>query len=429
MAASTVVTRPSLTQLKRQAKELLDGFAAGDDSARQRVVRGLPRLSGDSTRIVGLQLQLADAQFVVARENGYDSWPKLKAYAESGQGGPTPFLRAVLAVVDGDIEGLQSMLTADPALIHRCSPEAHRARLLHYIAANGVENHLQRTPPNAAEVCRLLLKSGADVDSPCETYGGGPNQTTMNLLVSSLWPHRAGLQAKLVEVLLDAGAAIDGPMGDGAPLRTALQHGYTDTARTLERRGARVDALDLAAGLGQVEALDDLWDAAPVDMDDTRAGWQPGLGGRFQAFILACRNNQPEACLRLQVLGIDIDTHPADGGTGLHEAILWNHVRVVQALLAHGASTMIKHGRWQARALDFASYNGRLACVQVLLDHGELSDQDTAADLEESLVSAVSQDHLDVARILCTAGATRERALARARELGLEDMVSMLTTT
>jgi ankyrin repeat protein len=137
---------------------------------------------------------------------------------------------------------------------------------------------------------------------------------------------------------------------------------------------------------------------------------------------------QVEACLRLQALGIYIDAHPADGGTGLHEAILWNHPGVVQALLEHGASVMIRYGRWQATALDFASYNGRLECVQILLERGA-SGRDISADLDEALVSAASQDHIDVARLLCNTGADRQRALAQARRLGLDDMVSLLSTT
>ena len=331
-----------------------------------------------------------------------------------------PFRSAVLAVVNGDMETLRTMLRADPALIHERSSEAHHAQLLHYIAANLVESHLQRTPSNAVEVCRLLLESGAEVDSLCETSQGRPNQTTLNLLVSSVGPHRAGLQSQLAETLLDAGAAIDGPQDDGAPLRMALQFGYTETAQTLERRGARVDALDLAAGLGRVELLQDLWERAPAE-DATGAAWQPGRGGRFQALTLACRNGHVEASLRLLDLGVDIDAHPPDGGTALHEAILWDQLDVLRALLARGADAAIPHGRWQATALDFASYNGRLECVQALLDHG------ASADADQALVSAAAQNHLDVARRLLTAGADSEPALARARELGHDQMVALLT--
>ena len=63
--------RPDLDQLKRQAKELLHAAQGGDSTAVQR-------LGGRST------IRLADAQFVIAREHGFTSWPRLKASIASG---------------------------------------------------------------------------------------------------------------------------------------------------------------------------------------------------------------------------------------------------------------------------------------------------------------------------------------------------------
>ncbi|HEX7090104.1 MAG TPA: hypothetical protein VF192_08200 [Longimicrobiales bacterium] len=66
---------PSLEQQKKQAKELLKALRAGDANARERVRRHLP----DKRRIT-----LADAQFVLAREYGFESWVKLKAHIGRG---------------------------------------------------------------------------------------------------------------------------------------------------------------------------------------------------------------------------------------------------------------------------------------------------------------------------------------------------------
>ena len=52
---------PSLAQQKKQAKELLQSFTAGDPEARDRIRAVLP----DKQRIA-----LGDAQFVLAREYG-----------------------------------------------------------------------------------------------------------------------------------------------------------------------------------------------------------------------------------------------------------------------------------------------------------------------------------------------------------------------
>src|SRR4029079_14228007 len=61
-------------------------------------------------------------------------------------------------------------------------PPAHRATLLHYVAANGVEGYRQVTPANAVDVARLLLQAGAEVDALADMYGG--HHTTLSMLVS-----------------------------------------------------------------------------------------------------------------------------------------------------------------------------------------------------------------------------------------------------
>ena len=74
------------------------------------------------------------------------------------------------------------------------------------MAANGIEVERQiQSPANAVEIMRLLLERGAEVDALCETYGGGRNQTTMCLLVSSCVPAEAGVQAALVDELCRVG--------------------------------------------------------------------------------------------------------------------------------------------------------------------------------------------------------------------------------
>src|SRR5205807_2098987 len=79
------------------------------------------------------------------------------------------FEAAVEAVINGDEASLRRMLAEHPDLAQARSsrtccfdPPEHRATLLHYVAANGVENYRQKTPPNAVEITRLLLDAGAD---------------------------------------------------------------------------------------------------------------------------------------------------------------------------------------------------------------------------------------------------------------------------
>ena len=42
---------------------------------------------------------------------------------------------------------------------------SHRATLLHYVGANGVEDYRQRSPQNAVAVAEALLAAGAEVDA------------------------------------------------------------------------------------------------------------------------------------------------------------------------------------------------------------------------------------------------------------------------
>ena len=139
-----------------------------------------------------------------------------------------------------------------PDLIKTRSRSSHRATLLHYVAANGVEDELQKSPENAAEIARILIEAGAEVDALAETYGGGTNQTTLCLLVSSIHPAAAGVQPALVQVLCDAGAAVNGVADDGAPLATSLLFSYRKSVDMLARCGARIDNLLFAAGMGDL---------------------------------------------------------------------------------------------------------------------------------------------------------------------------------
>jgi hypothetical protein len=70
-STSKLPARPSLEQLRKQAKELLKAFRAGDAVAKERFQR--VHAPGQSTT-------LADAQHVLAREYAFESWPKLAAH-------------------------------------------------------------------------------------------------------------------------------------------------------------------------------------------------------------------------------------------------------------------------------------------------------------------------------------------------------------
>lgn len=65
----------------------------------------------------------------------------------------------------GRCRRLRALLRAQPSLIEARSDSPHRSTLLHYVAANGIEPALQKSPPNAVEIARILLDAGANVNA------------------------------------------------------------------------------------------------------------------------------------------------------------------------------------------------------------------------------------------------------------------------
>ena len=76
-SVSRLPPRPSLEQLRKQAKDLLKDFRAGDGTAVARVQTVLPRLSDPA------DFALADAQFVLAREYGFHDWAALAHHVDT----------------------------------------------------------------------------------------------------------------------------------------------------------------------------------------------------------------------------------------------------------------------------------------------------------------------------------------------------------
>lgn len=71
--------RPSLEYERKQAKRLLAQLKRGDPESLQRARRHLKR--AESTELSAFKL--ADAQFTIAREYGFQSWPRLVEYFET----------------------------------------------------------------------------------------------------------------------------------------------------------------------------------------------------------------------------------------------------------------------------------------------------------------------------------------------------------
>ena len=97
---------------------------------------------------------LHDAQLVLARSYGFDSWPKLKAYVDG-----VTIRRLVEVVQAGDVERVRAMLRIRPELVNREAPSSNGLMPLHYAV-------IQRLP----EMVQTLMQFGAD-----------PNTTTVGI--------------------------------------------------------------------------------------------------------------------------------------------------------------------------------------------------------------------------------------------------------
>src|ERR1700676_1858095 len=110
---------PDLEQLKRQAKELLQDFAAGESKAVAEV-NAHYRVTDAS------KFALHDAQLVIARSYGFESWPKLKAYVDG-----VTIKRLADAVRADDIAQVQAMLRQRPELADMAMSYGDEHRPLH----------------------------------------------------------------------------------------------------------------------------------------------------------------------------------------------------------------------------------------------------------------------------------------------------------
>lgn len=316
--------RPNLEQYKIQAKELVKSVKAGDAESVQRIKNNHPH----ADRVA--RFALADAQVIIAREHGFESWPKFAKHIEGLRRDNTPiskFELAVDAIVTGDSNTLESLLRKNPELVRARSTRVHRGTLLHYVSANGFENYRQKTPKNAVQIAKMLLDAGAEVDAIADAYG---KDTTLGLVATSIHPKKAGLQIALMELLLHHGASIDGVPSGPSPLISALHNGHSQAAEFLAQHGARLD-LEGAAGVGRLDVVKSYFhDDGSLNASATRAQLNTG-------FLWACEYGHNEVVEFLLKNGADLHTTENTGLTGLHWAVVGGKLDTIRLLLERGA--------------------------------------------------------------------------------------------
>jgi ankyrin repeat protein len=377
-------SRPSVEQYKKLAKELVKSCRSGEPgaigawasqwidalAAHQTDPGALPRGKEATaranqvaefarTKLTGgdgasSRCVLADAQFVIARAHGFLSWPSFVTHIESLALATSPvsaFEAAASAIVAGDTTTLTRLLRERPELIRARSTREHKAALLHYVAANGVENYRQVSPKNIADITEILLAAGADIDAEADVYGGG--STTLGLVATSAPPAIAGVQRDVIDVLLAHGARMDLPGTAGnkhALVRGCLANGQPDAAAYLASRGAPLD-LQSAAGLGRIDVVKRYF------ADDGDASARPATAQILEAFSMACGYGHAGVVDFLLDRGIAVDAQlrgHGEGHTGLHVAAFHGHSNVVSVLLRRGARVDAIDKTWGTTPLEWA---------------------------------------------------------------------------
>jgi ankyrin repeat protein len=254
----TLPASPNLDQLRRQAKELLTAFRDGNAIAVKEVRTHYRHADPAS-------FALHDAQLVLARAYGLDSWPKLKALVDG-----VTLRRLVDAIAAGDLAAVQAMVDSRPELVHLDVAEDDEHQALHHAV-------LHRHP----DMVRFLMQRGADARK-------------------GIWPHRSATTA----------------------FTLAAERGYEEIAGIIEseerRRAGRAEIASVAPPLlaelrdafrlGDEDAMIAVLDAHPPLAGVTdAAGWT--------ALHWASARIWPKLATWLLARGADASARSKDGAT------------------------------------------------------------------------------------------------------------------
>jgi ankyrin repeat protein len=303
---------PDLRHLKDQAKDLLE---AGEASS------------------------LTKAQFHIAREYGFASWPKLKAHVESLQS----VGQLKQAIDANDLEQVKKLMTR--------YPELHRAPLGY--ARNGpltwvAECRVPREAPNPTrlEMARWMIENGSDVHQG----GDGP------LMRAALSDMRVPMMELLVAHGADVNARWNGnypiicaPCETLAPgaLRWLLDHGANPHASS----GSYGTPIEMLIGTysrnahGKHACLEAFVEAG-FELPDTPAmAFHRGRTDLLEANLLLDPSLLGRRFETNEIFSTELGRHageglhvtPVNGGTLLHLAVEYDDVGMVRWLIEHGA--------------------------------------------------------------------------------------------
>ncbi len=282
------------------------------------------------------------------------------------------FYPAMAAIGAGDLEEFKALIAEDPSLATTRSKKSHPT-LLQCLVLDGKDR------PHHLEMVQVLIDAGAELNEPLGAAASINNRPALALL-------------------LDHGAAIDGT-GGWTPLEEALYWNSQDAIALLLERGAKVQNLRTAAGLGRVDLIESYFNAdGSLKAEAGKINWPWGsletiaqsnhdaagkqsLADRVHswsqdqqgivnnAFVYACMHGHIDAAQLLLNKGAEINVIPGGfdfSGTGLHYAALNGHRAMVEFLLAHGADRNVKDTKVESTAAGWAEYGSHSELLDLL---------------------------------------------------------------
>jgi hypothetical protein len=405
MPAKPLPPRPSLEQYKKQAKDLVKAYRSDDADVRRRVHEQLPGVT--ETRFA-----LADAQFTIAREHGFESWPRFaKRIKESGgRLSSAPVWKAAeKAIVAGDVVRLEALLRDDRDVFSNERPQswwnntltpdygAGDARAIiasthkfdtwdHFLA------HQASMKDPTSDIARFEsavdMVIGGDMvsltralnDHPGLISGRSKRQHHSMLLhyvgangVEGFRQHTPANAVAVTELLLDRGADVNA-MADMYGGSTTL--GLAATSLHPKRAGVQEPLIQLLLDRGAT------FDA---------------LSGQRRSLVGSClENGRPEAAEYLATRGAPLDLRSAAGVGRLD---------VVRSCLSNDAAK--PSAIEMESALLAAATHGRTAVAQYLVDQG--ISVDAEADGFTAANASATSGHLDTLRMFIERGASLEK--------------------
>ncbi len=399
--------RPSLEQLKKQAKELLKALQAGESAALQRFSENHPPGSRAGTFTREAAWSLSEAQLVIAREYGAASWSSLREQVAAklvATGDPMDLLRQAFAEDDATL--FRQLLQRHPAL---------QARIDEPVAAF---NSPVITQVRSREMLDVLLEAGANLDVRSQWWAGGfglldtaaPDLAHYAIergaTVGAHAAARLGLGDKLRELLAADPKLVHARGGDGqTPLHFArtvavaellLSHGADlnaldvdhestpaqymvrdrpEVARYLVQRGCRTDIL-LAAALGDAALVRRHLDADP-DCIRTRVTHEhfpkrnPHSGGTIYQWTLDWFVSPHEVAHEFghaDIVRLLMERSPA--GVRFQAACWLADEKIVREMLAKQPRLVATLSASDRKHVAHAARNNRPAAVRTMLAAG-----------------------------------------------------------